>query len=368
MDLIIITGFTALVLVNLIFLAIFLNARSELSRKIDDAGRHEEQRMESLRKTVDERLQQIDEDNRRDIEIMRQTVDEKLQKTLSERFDQSFKLVSDRLEEVYKGLGEMQNLAGSVGDLKKVLSNVKTRGIFGEIQLGAILEQLLSPEQYATNVAVVPGSSERVEYAISMPGEGGGRVYLPVDAKFPADYYQRLVEAYDSGDSVEIEAASKALETRIKMEAKTIHDKYVCPPYTTDFAIMFLPTEGLYAEVCRKGMIETLQRECRVSVAGPTTMAALLNSLQMGFRTLAIQKHSSEVWTVLGAVKTEFDKFGTVLAKTQERLNQAERELDSLIGTRTNVIRQKLKGIQNLTSAEAEDILGTGEDNNDFYK
>lgn len=349
MDLIIVTGFTALVLINLIFLALLLSMRSELNRKIEDAGRHEEQRMENLRRTIDEDLSKINEGTRRDLELMRQTVDEKLQKTLNERFNQSFKLVSDRLEEVYKGLGEMQNLAGSVGDLKKVLSNVKTRGIFGEIQLGAILEQMLSPEQYDENVAVVPGSAERVEYAVSMPGEGMQRVYLPIDAKFPADYYSRLVEAYDSGDSVEIEAASKALEARIKVEAKSIRDKYICPPYTTDFAIMFLPTEGLYAEACRRGMIETLQREFRVSIAGPTTMAALLNSLQMGFRTLAIQKHSSEVWTVLGAVKTEFDKFGSVLAKTQERLNQAERELDSLIGTRTNAIRQKLKNVQSLT-------------------
>ncbi|MBO4725674.1 MAG: DNA recombination protein RmuC [Firmicutes bacterium] len=318
MELIIITGFTALILVNLILLALFLNTRSDLSRRVDDVDRHmnqmlqsgqlhDEQRMENLRRTLDERL-----------------------------------------EELHKGLGEMQSLAGSVGDLSKILSNVKTRGILGEIQLGAILEQILAPEQYATNIAVVPGSSERVEYAISMPGEGSGRVYLPIDSKFPADYYARLSDAYESGNQADIEAAYKALENRIKAEAKSIHDKYICPPYTTDFAVMFLPIEGLYAEVVRRNLIEILQRDYKVSIAGPTTMAALLNSLQMGFRTLAIQKNSSEVWTVLAAVKTEFDKFGAGLEKAQERIDQAQRELDALVVTRTNMIRQKLRDVQNL--------------------
>jgi DNA recombination protein RmuC len=329
MELIIIAGFTALILMNLIVLALFLNTRSELSRRADDVDRNMSRMLQSG---------QMQEEQR--IENLRRTLDE-------------------RLEELHKGLGEMQSLAGSVGDLSKILSNVKTRGILGEIQLGAILEQILAPEQYETNIAVVPGSAERVEYAISMPGEGKGRVYLPIDSKFPADYYARLADAYDGGNQAEIDTAYKALETRIKAEAKSIRDKYICPPYTTDFAIMFLPIEGLYAEVVRRNLVEILQRDYKVSIAGPTTMAALLNSLQMGFRTLAIQKHSSEVWTVLGAVKTEFDKFGAGLEKTQERIDQAQRELDALVVTRTNMIRQKLRDVQNLTEADAEELFGS---------
>lgn len=318
MELIIIAGFTALILVNLIVLALFLNTKNDLSRRVDDVDRHMNQMLQAGQMQDEQRL-----------ENLRRTLDE-------------------RLEELHKGLGEMQGLASSVGDLSKILSNVKTRGILGEIQLGAILEQILAPEQYATNIAVVPGSSERVEYAISMPGEGEDRVYLPIDSKFPADYYARLVDAYESGNQADIEAAYKALETRIKAEAKSIRDKYICPPYTTDFAIMFLPIEGLYAEVVRRNLVEILQRDYKVSIAGPTTMAALLNSLQMGFRTLAIQKNSSEVWTVLASVKTEFDKFGAGLEKAQERLDQAQRELDALVVTRTNMIRQKLRDVQNL--------------------
>lgn len=333
---------------------------AELSRNFGDMSLRIEQKLENIRNTMETRIGALTEDNNKQLELMRNTVDEKLQKTLDDRITQSFKLVSERLEQVYKGLGEMQTLATGVGDLKRVLSNVKTRGIFGEIQLGAILEQVLSPEQYEENIATKAGSSERVEYAIKLPGEGDKPVYLPIDAKFPADIYGRLSDAYESGDGKEIEEASKQLIARIKSEAKDIKEKYVYPPDTTDFAIMFLPVEGLYAEVIRtRGMVEALQKDYKVVVAGPTTMAAILNSMQMGFRTLAIQKHSSEVWDVLGAVKTEFEKFGGVLQKTQERLRQADSELDKLIGTRTNVINQKLRKVQSLSAAESERLLGT---------
>ena len=287
---------------------------------------------------------------------MRQTVDEKLQKTLDERISQSFKLVSERLEQVYKGLGEMQTLAVGVGDLKKVLSNVKTRGILGEIQLGAILEEILAPEQYKTNVVTKSGR-DAVEFAVCLPGMDDSEVYLPIDSKFPADMYANLVDAYDTGDAAQISAAAAALERSIKQSAKTIHDKYVNPPQTTDFAILFLPFEGLYAEVVRRGLVEVLQRDYKISIAGPTTMASLLNSLQMGFKTLAIQKHSSEVWNVLGAVKTEFDKFGTVLVQTQTRLEQANRELDKLVGVRTRKIQSTLKKITSLSEPEAASLL-----------
>lgn len=372
MEFIVLVGFTALILINLILLAIVIHSKSENARAIAEAERHhtemmmqlqasQEKRLDDMRATLENRLHNIEESNQKQLDSMRATVDEKLQKTLDERLSQSFKVVSERLEQVYKGLGEMQSIATGVGDLKKILSNVKTRGIFGEIQLGAILEQILAKEQYEINIATKPGSSDRVEFAIRLPGDGKNPIYLPVDAKFPADFYGRLVDAYDTGDAVLIEEAAKALETRIKSEAKTIKEKYIYPPSTTDFAIMFLPIEGLYAEVVRRGLVEELQRDYKINIAGPTTMAALLNSLQMGFQTLAIQKHSAEVWEVLGAVKTEFDKFGTVLAKTQERLNQAGRELELLVGTRTNVIRQKLRAIQNITEEESQEILGFDE-------
>lgn len=331
----------------------------ELQRQLSNMNMENEQKLENIRQTMEKKIAALTEDNNKQLEQMRLTVDEKLQKTLEDRISQSFKLVSDRLEQVYKGLGEMQTLASGVGDLKKVLSNVKTRGILGEIQLGAILEQILTPDQYEENVATKKGSSERVEFAVKLPGDEDGVVYLPIDAKFPGDSYARLMDAYETGDREEVRAAEKLLIATIKKEAKDIRDKYIYPPDTTDFAILFLPIEGLYAEVIRLGLIETLQREYKVNIAGPTTMAALLNSLQMGFRTLAIQKHSSEVWKVLGAVKTEFDQFGKVLAKTQERINQANRELDTLIGTRTNMIRQKLKSVQSLTEHESKAILET---------
>jgi len=327
--------------------------------KLSEMTMQTEQKLENIRKTMETRISAMNEDNNKQLELMRNTVDEKLQKTLEDRITQSFKVVAERLEQVYKGLGEMQNLATGVGDLKKILSNVKTRGIFGEIQLGAILEQILSSEQYETNIATVEGSKERVEYAVKLPGEGDKPVYLPIDAKFPADTYARLSDAYETGDLAQIEAATKLLIATIKNEAKSISEKYVYPPDTTDFAVMFLPVEGLYAEVVRTpGLVESLQKEYKVVIAGPTTMAAILNSMQMGFRTLAIQKHSSQVWEVLGAVRTEFEKFGGVLQKTQERLRQADRELDTLIGTRTNVIRQKLKNVQSLPEMESDRILG----------
>ncbi|HPZ59356.1 MAG TPA: DNA recombination protein RmuC [Bacillota bacterium] len=346
-------------------------------KRLADLNQQLTQRNDTLQKTVTDMLKQINDtmetrllsmqrDNEKKLEQMRETVDEKLQKTLEDRISQSFKLVSERLEQVYKGLGEMQNLASGVGDLKKVLSNVKTRGILGEIQLGSILEQILTPDQYETNIPMKKGSSERVEYAIKLPGDDDGVVYLPIDAKFPADAYAKLVDAYETGDVKEIDVAATNLERTIKIFAKDIRDKYVSPPYTTDFGIMFLPFEGLYAEVVRRGMVETLQRDYKINIAGPSTMAALLNSLQMGFRTLAIQKHSSKVWDVLGAVKTEFDKFGSVLEATQKRINQANAELDKLIGTRTRMIRSKLRSVTALPEESSQEILGIEEELEDL--
>jgi DNA recombination protein RmuC len=316
-----------------------------------------EQKLENIRNTMEKKISDLTTDNNKQLEQMRQTVDEKLQKTLEDRISQSFKLVSERLEQVYKGLGEMQNLAVGVGDLKKVLSNVKTRGILGEVQLGAILEQILSPEQYEENVKTKGTGSERVEFAVKLPGDDDGVVWLPIDAKFPGDAYAKLMDAYDSGDTALIEEAAKNLERVIKSEAKDIRDKYIDPPHTTDFGIMFLPFEGLYAEVVRRGMVEALQREYKVNIAGPTTMAALLNSLQMGFRTLAVQKHSSEVWNILGAVKTEFEKFENVLTAAQKKMNQANEELDKLIGVRTRSIKRKLKTVTALPENASSDML-----------
>ena len=302
---------------------------------------------------MEERLTAMQTQNAEQLDKMRETVDEKLQKTLNDRISESFKMVNDRLAEVYKGLGEMQTLAGSVGDLKKVLSNVKTRGILGELQLGAIIEEMLAPEQYEVNVATRPNSQNRVEYAVRLPGEGEGTVYLPIDAKFPVDAYHNLLEAYDTGDGERVKEAGAVLERRIKDFAKDIRDKYVEPPYTTSFGIMFLPFEGLYAEVVRRGLVETLQNQYGISVAGPTTLAALLNSLRMGFKTLAIQKRSGEVWEVLGAVKTEFGNFEKVLAKAKERIEQTGDELEKLIGTRTRAINRKLRGVAELPSPDA---------------
>ncbi len=336
--------------------SVILMMRS-VDQRIQGFTAQNEQQLAGVRETVEKRLQFLQEDNARRLEEMRATVDEKLQQTLETRIGKSFQLVSDRLEQVYRGLGEMQSLAAGVGDLKKVLSNVKTRGIVGEIQLGAILEQMLSPEQYRTNVATKRGSRTVVEYAVVLPGDGEQPVYLPIDAKFPADAYTQLTDAYDLGDAEGITAASALLSSRIKTFAKDIRDKYLDPPYTTDFAIMFLPFEGLYAQVLRLNLLETLQRDYKVIIAGPTTMAALLNSLQMGFQTLAIQKRSSEVWDVLGAVKTEFDRFGEVLDLTQQRLEQANHELDKLVGVRTRMIRHKLAQISAVTTEKTEQLL-----------
>ena len=330
---------------------------AELNRRFSQMAVENEQKLEQVRMTMSEKLSELNSDNRRQLEAMRATVDEKLQKTLEDRIGQSFKLVSERLEQVYRGLGEMQTLAAGVGDLKKVLSNVKTRGILGEIQLGAILEQILSPDQYDENVITKSSGSERVEYAVRLPGEDDSAVYLPIDAKFPADAYVRLTDAYEAADSAAIEAAGRNLEKVIKSEARDIRNKYIEPPYTTDFGIMFLPFEGLYAEVVRRGLVETLQREYKVNIAGPTTMAALLNSLQMGFKTLAIQKRSGQVWEILGAVKTEFEKFEDVLSAAQKKINQANDDLDKLIGTRSRMIRRRLRDVSALSEEETTVLL-----------
>ena len=338
-----------------------LDSLSQMELRFKTFEQTNEQKLENMRDTMRKTLLNIQEDNAKKLEDMRKTVDEKLQKTLEDKMNESFKMVSDRLEQVYKGLGEMQTLAVGVGDLKKVLSNVKTRGILGEIQLGAILKDILSSEQYEENIPTVPGSTNRVEFAIKMPNESSesGFVYLPVDSKFPADAYIELQNAYESGNPDLVKSASGALVTRVKSFAKDIRDKYIEAPHTTDFAIMFLPFEGLYAEIINnQGLVEVLQREYKVNVAGPSTMAALLNSLQMGFKTLAIQKRSVEVWNVLAAVKTEFEKFGDVLVATQNRIDQANKELDKLVGVRTRAIRRKLKDIETMESSSvSEDFI-----------
>lgn len=320
----------------------------KLQARQTDNAMQTEQKLDQMRRSFSESLERMQTGNQAQLDSIRKTVDEKLQETLDRKLNDSFQLVSQRLEQVYKGLGEMQTLAAGVGDLKKVLSNVKTRGVLGEIQLGAILEQLLTPEQYAVNVATKQGSQANVEYAIRLPGTNESPVWLPVDAKFPLDAYEQLLAAYDTADAAQVEVAVKALKTRVKSFAKDVQTKYIDPPNTTDFAILFIPVEGLYAELVRAGMVEILQREYKVTLAGPTTMSALLNSLQMGFRTLAIQKRSSEVWKVLGAVKSEFDKFATVLEAAQNRLNQANSELDKLVGTRTRQIQRTLKNVETL--------------------
>ena len=314
-------------------------------------------RLDGVRATLLQGMANIRADNNKKLDEIRGTVDEKLEATLQRRVSESFRAVSTQLEQVYKGLGEMQNLAADVGGLKQVLSGVKTRGILGEIQLGAILEEILAPEQYETNVATIPGSTQRVEYAIKMPGADGGTVWLPIDSKFPGDTYAHLQDAQASGDAQAVENARHALELVLRSEAKDTREKYVEPPYTTTFGILFLPFEGLYAEVVNAGLLEVLQRDYQVNVAGPSTMAALLNSLQMGFKTLAIQKRSGEVWQLLGAVKTEFDKFGQGLSKMQQRLRQTDEELDNLIGVRSRAISRKLRAVQTLDENTAATLL-----------
>ncbi|MDP4738793.1 MAG: DNA recombination protein RmuC, partial [Crocinitomicaceae bacterium] len=334
--------------------------REELTRQLKDNREELSGSLKILTDTMALRQGELIKSTEAKLEKMRETVDEKLHKTLEERLGQSFKLVSERLEAVQKGLGEMQTLASGVGDLKKVLSNVKTRGVLGEIQLGNILEQIMAPEQYEANVKTKKGSNDHVEFAIKLPGKDdlGQEVYLPIDAKFPQEDYVRLQTAYDSADLAGIDSASKALSASIKKFAKDIRDKYIDPPYTTDFGIMFLPLEGLFAEVVRQPeLVAILQREYKIIVTGPTTLAAMLNSLQMGFKTLAIQKRSSEVWQILGAVKTEFTKFGGVLEKARKKISEADDELEKLVTTRTNVMLTKLRKVEELPAAESQQLL-----------
>ena len=347
--------------------------RDEFSRNREEAGtaaksQREElgRSLEGVRAIVDVRLKELQQDNAKQIDKMRATVDEKLQGTLEKRLGESFKLVSDRLEQVHKGLGAMQQLASDVGGLQKVLSNVKMRGGWGEVQLGSLLEQVLTADQFARNVKTRDESAERVEFAIKLPGdENGAPVWLPIDAKFPTEDYQRLLAAQDKGDVVGIDDAMKSLETQLKKSAKDICQKYINPPRTTDFALMFLPTEGLYAEAIRRvGLVEQVQRDCRVIFAGPTTLAALLNSLQMGFRTLAIQKRSSEVWNLLAAVKTEFGKFGEALSAVKDKLDQAARHVDT-VAVRSRAITKKLRDVEELPSNPQpllKDLLGDSDE------
>ena len=330
---------------------------SSLEDRMNSFSRQNNDNLEQIRQTVDrqltanretmeKRMDVMQAENGKKLDEMRKTVDERLEKSLEDKMNKSFALVSQRLEQVYKGLGEMQNLATGVGDLKKVLSNVKTRGILGEIQLGSILSEILSPEQYAENVATKKGSKNVVEFAVKLPAKDDGIIWLPIDSKFPGDTYTALREAIENGDKAQIDLAAKTLITTIKNEAKDISSKYIDPPNTTEFAIMFLPFEGLYSEVVNRGMVEVLQRDYKVNIAGPSTMAALLNSIQMGFKTLAVQRRSAEVWQVLGGVKKEFDNFAKVLESTQKKLDQANKDLDTLVGVRTRQIQRKLKDVE----------------------
>lgn len=332
-----------------------------IAATLDDKLSANDQRAEQLRSTLSAGMERMQRDNAEKLEKMRLTVDEKLHETLNRRLGESFSLVNERLEQVYKGLGEMQTLASGVGDLKRVLTNVKTRGIWGEVQLGTLLSQILAPAQYAENVQVIPSSAERVEYAVILPGSGeGSRVFLPIDSKFPVEAYERLLAASEAGDADAVNAASAELCAAIRTEAKRISGKYIEPPYTTDFAIMFLATEGLYAEALRcRGLTEELQREQRILVAGPTTITALLNSLQVGFRTLAIEQRSAEVWQLLGAVKTEFGRFGDLLDQTQQRLRQAGETIEKA-AVRTRAINRRLRDVEALGTAQADRMLGSG--------
>lgn len=347
-----------------------------LNQQLAQLSESNERRLADVRATLEQKLKDIEANNAAKLEEMRRTVDEKLHATLEQRLGESFKLVSDRLEQVHRGLGEMQTLAAGVGDLKRVLTNVKTRGTWGEVQLEAMLEQLLTPDQYAKNVATIPGRSERVEFAIRLPGRhdagrgssagaghgdaygGDAPVWLPIDAKFPREDYERLILAQERADPIAVEDAARALDARVRIEAKTIAEKYVSPPHTTDFGLLYLPTEGLYAEVLRRpGLTDALQREYRITVAGPTTLTALLNSLQMGFRTLAIEQRSSEVWQVLGAVKTEFGKFGDVLARTKAQLQTVTRTIEAA-EVRTRSMSRKLRDVEALPGEAAAGLLG----------
>lgn len=343
-----------------------LNSFNEnMMKSLDNLAQLQNEKLNQLTQVTEDKFTRLTKSTEDNLEKMRVTVDEKLQNTLERRLGESFKMVNDRLEQVYKGLGEMQTLATGVGDLKKVLSNVKTRGVLGEIQLERILEQFLSPEQYAKNVITKKGSRETVEFAIKLPGkdETKDTIYLPLDAKFPLDIYNKLIDAYEGGEQKLIDNASKELEKFIKKSAKDIRDKYIDPPNTTEFGLLFLPTEGLYAEVIkRQQLVEDLQRHFKINITGPTTLIALLNSLQMGFKTLAIERHSSEVWKVLGAVKTEFSKFETVLNAAQSKLNQASSEIDKLVGTRTRQINRKLESVEKLSHDQAYEYIAPSKD------
>ena len=330
-----------------------------LKQQLADLTVKNEAKLEAMRTTVETKLTQVQNDNETKLERIRLTVDEKLHETLEKRLGESFRLVSERLEQVHTGLGEMKSLAVGVGDLKKVLANIKTRGTWGEVQLGTLLEQMLTADQFARNVAPTPRSTERVEFAVKLPGRDhdGAPVWLPIDSKFPQEEFQRLGEAQEQGNLEAIESAARAIEVQVKAEARKIREKYLHPPHTTDFGIMFLPTEGLFAEVLRRpGLAETIQRDFRVVISGPTTLAALLSSLQMGFRTLAIEKRSSEVWNVLGAVKTEFGKFGEALEKVKKKLNEASSSIESA-ETRHRVVAAKLRKAEELPPADAAQIL-----------
>jgi DNA recombination protein RmuC len=325
--------------------------RQELSKQLETLTSTNEKKLELVRQTTMQMLEKLQKDNADKLEKMRETVDEKLNKTLEERLTQKFQLISSQFETVQKGFGEMQGLVSGVDELKRALSNVKTRGIMGEIQLGRILEEILSPDMYLKETPTRPGSSDRVEYAVRLPGDGNRSIFLPIDSKFPLEDYYVVLSAYDTNDSKQVEAALKTLETKIERFASDIASKYIEVPYTTNFAVLFLPIEGLYAEAIRRGLIERLQTKYSVVLAGPTTMSALLNSLQIGFKTLAIQKKSQEVWHVLANAKNEFDKFAEVLAKAQEKIQSAGSELDRLIGTRTRMIQSKLKNLETLGEA-----------------
>lgn len=322
------------------------------------------QSLDKMTKTIEDRLKQIQDDTNIKLEKMRETVDEKLHKTLEQRLSESFRTVQTQLEQVHKGLGEMQSLATGVGDLKKVLTNVKTRGVMGEIQLANIIEDLLTPDQYEKNVKTKKESNDLVEFAIKLPGDESGPIYLPIDSKFPTENYIALINAYEVGDPVQITLFSKKLQDDVESFAKDIHDKYIDVPYTTDFALLFLPTEGLYAEMVRKtDLVQKLQNKYHVSIVGPSTLASSLNGLRMGFRTLMINKQSSKVWKVLGEVKTEFKNFEQVLTKAQEKIRQADSEIDKLVGTRTKQMQKKLRDVEELPSGESSFAIG-GQDLN----
>ena len=335
----------------------------QLDERMQNMSKAQEDKLEAIRQSNERNIKSLQEDNNKQLDKMRETVDEKLSKTINERFDQSFKVLNDQLEKVYKSIGEMQTMAADVGNLSKALSGVKTTGIFGEVQLGAILEQILTKDQYATNIVLADGK-DPVEYAIKLPGKADGEwVYMPLDSKFPYTVYTDMQNAYEQGNMDEFGRKKEQLKATIKNMAKDICKKYIYPPKTTDFAVMFLPIEGLYAEVVKMGLMSELQSKYKITIAGPTTMSALLNSLQMGFKTLAIQKKSGEVWNILSAVRTEFDKFNDIIRKIQGKIDEAGREFDVLVGTRSRMLASKLKSVDVIGQTEADVILGLPNNN-----